>query len=181
MKKLRSAGKANHTKITNKVLTAIRNRADRETLRALQNNLVESYDCAVKRHDRYVQSSGLPLSHLGNISWWTELTQAHHMTLSTIDNLLSANPATAPSETARSTVSSASRRSSQHSSVSSTRARLLETERLQQEALLKLQQAEEEELVREEEEANFQQLESYKRQVEADREKQKLRNELEKQ
>ena len=74
-----------------------------------------------------------------------------------------------------------SRRTSQRSVVSDIRIKLLETERLQQETLVRLQKAEEKRLVRAKEEAGTRQIAEYQREVEAERKLREIRNEIERQ
>ena len=174
LKKERTTAKSTHTRVMNKVWPAINNGADRDTIRALQNNLVDAYDAAVKLHDRYLKSINKPQDDPDAAKWWSDLTDVHKATLSAIDGVLNV-------QRANSHVSGTSIRSSRHSSVSSARAKLLETERLQQESLLKLQQEEEERIEREAEDENMFQAAEYKKRVEAERRRRQIQHEIERQ
>ena len=174
LKRERTTAKSTHTRVMNKVWPAINNGADRDTIRALQNNLVDAYDATVKLHDRYLKSINKPQDDPDAAKWWSDLTDLHKAALSAIDVVLNV-------QRANSHVPGTSIRSSRHSSVSSARAKLLETERLQQESLLKLQQEEEERIEREAEDGNLFQAAEYKKRVEAERRRRQIQREIERQ
>ena len=88
LKKERTTAKSTHTRVMNKVWPAINNGADRDTIRALQNNLVDAYDAAVKLHDRYLKSSNKAQDDPDTAKWWSDLTDVHKATLSAIDGVL---------------------------------------------------------------------------------------------
>lgn len=97
LKNLRAGAKTSHTKITNKILGAIRIQASRDALRKLQRELVERYEAAVSQPDRYVVRAGLDASEKPVLSWWRELTETHQTTLAYVVEALSSRPSLAQS------------------------------------------------------------------------------------
>ncbi|EFX73510.1 hypothetical protein DAPPUDRAFT_325221 [Daphnia pulex] len=175
LKNLRTGGKSVHTKSGKKMMKAVRIGSDRDEVRALRAVYVRDFEELERRHDRYVCASLATFSSNdleGQRQWIQAVIYDQQKLLAACDKYLNL---TKP----QSSASVATRASSRHSSVSSSQAKILEAERKEQEARLKLQQAEDEAKRQAEEDESLRELQVRQRQIDADREQRKLKDEME--
>ncbi|EFX67618.1 hypothetical protein DAPPUDRAFT_330884 [Daphnia pulex] len=157
------------------MMKAVRIGSDRDEVRALRAVYVRDFEELERRHDRYVCASLANFSSNdleGQRQWIQAVIYDQQKLLAACDKYLNL---TKP----QSSASVATRASSRHSSVSSAQAKILEAERKEQEARLKLQQAEDEAKHQAEEDESLRELQVRQRQIDADREQRKLRDEME--
>ena len=173
LKRFRSGGRSTLTKTEKKMANAIRAGEDRDTIRTIRAVYVRDYEDLEKRHCRFIEFATPHLTQEGLASekqWLDVVTLSYQRVISSCDEYLQTFPSSS---------SVASRRSSQHSSVSSARARIQEAERKEREAELKLQQTREEAARRAQEDAALRQAAEYQQQVANDRKERELKDEIE--
>ena len=166
MIKWRGRSKARHTAALNKAVAAINGQGDRDHLRALRHNIVTAYEEVEERHNWLIQKRpALPEGEIDKeVTWLANITDDHRKVITAIDIYIAPLASSAPSESHRS-------RSSTKSSASAAKLRLLETERREKEAALRLQQINEETEIRQQEDDMLDQQRKMERQVEAERKK----------
>ena len=168
MIKWRGRSKARHTAAINKAIAAINGQGDRDHLRALRHNIVSAYEEVEERHNWLIQKR--PALSEGETdkeaTWLIVIIVDHRKIISAIENYIAPLVSPAPSE---SNCSRSSTKSSTKSSASAAKLRLLETERQEKEAALRLQQINEETEIREQEDDMLDQQRKRERQVEAER------------
>ena len=166
--KWRGRSKARHTAAINKAIAAINGQGDRDHLRALRHNIVSAYEEVEERHNWLIHKR--PALSEGETNkeatWLIVITVDHRKIISAIDNYIAPLVSQAPSESHR---SRSSTKSSTKSSAFAAKLRLLETERQEKEAALRLQQINEETEIREQEDDMLDQQRKRERQVEAER------------
>ena len=186
MRKWRGAAKGSHSKAVTAAGSGILLHYDRDTLLGMRADIVKRYEDVTARHDWLLAHTTLsPQEQLTETGWLQEVTRVHYEGINAIDTYLRSLPV--PKSKSSSRHSQASSRS-----MSSSQARLIEAERAEREAELKLRQVNEEnERQAREDEAlaqrkieqqrNALQLEAEERRVQAERLKRSAEADLERQ
>lgn len=158
----RGRAKQRNTRSINTAWQATLSHGDRDAIRGMRAVIVQNYEELTERHDWLIKHMDLTEKEgETEAAWLKTVTDNHYRALEFIDKYLEENLQSTPSHHSG---------FSNHSSTSSTRARLLEAERTQQEAELKLQQVREENQKRMEEDAYLLKLKAEEGRINAERE-----------